>query len=1351
MKKITSLMMMMVLCCIGAFAQATDLEGKIVRIGACQGEMVPGKWYFLHNPRNPDTSADAFTMPDGDIQSAGGLVADQGAGSGLKLTATTDIDQLTAEEGVSANEHMNKFVRFVAVEGVEGAYNIQFGNGNWVAHSDGGQGTNVPTVTNNQYIAGQAGQYNFYLVNINGAPNQAGRFGWNKHNMANRFDNNGAGGTVVFWGEGLREAGEKELDPADGSSIKGNHIWQIFDIEVLAEEDPYESAFDALISTMSGIQAREDGNYIDNLKKGENVGNSYGNYRPENVAAFLEIHSKLEELVLAVDANDGNLDVMKEEYPTAEDLKAEHERYQAADQKVTSDKVPLAVADIAPGYYTINSAMDWYVTKGDTIYYTQAEADEINTENGYVPGDEGYVTTDSVKEVQSYNVVAPIKALLSKDDNGTLKLAWGTRKENSDFLWKIEKAEGSETKYRLINMGSNTTFNGVAQSAQVQMVVNDTATVLFDYRGKQATSVPGTKVSDNVKGEEVTVYNIRNSHEGSETGYTYLHCGNHGGGAGTGSFIVGWSDGGATRWYLSSVDEETAEEWINGGDAKVRKMVTEANNIVNAVPAQIEVAKDSLTTIFENDSVIVDATQITANSTTLDAREGITIEDTYAYLLDGNPATFWHSQWENGNVAARTHYLQIVANEPLEGKFTVKLARRKGAANDHPVKLAVVGYDANDSELGFDDGENLGSLTFPFDGDGTWATANNLFDGKGHTVYRFYWEDSNGGTDRGYWHCSAFNIFKADKSTVHEKTQYQVRETIINRLQAAMDAWNAGEYSAEDGELLNNDAFNAAYNELIAASEAWKAVYVNPTALREAIAAAPAEKLFVTGNNPGQWKEGSVTPGATVNEAKAYDEACAYTPAESERLIKAIADVTAEAYANANKVQTGKWYRIKFPTEEMYDTYEWSKTGANNVMNNNAGEEVSPALFGKTVAAGKGKTEYVTYANAEDATVIDTLATYKVEAAEESFNGQNLYFFNEEQIADINDGDDLFRFIQATDTSYIIQNKSTGLFLRGGQPVTLSDVPTYYSTKALGAGANLVTYTNVLGEKAQHCNLHGERSTNRLVCWEAAGIGSNSALLIEEVEDVTEEPATAYSTKLWPGSVYAYTKPVDVTIAADVEAVAYGAELVIGNADGDTAIVLKKIEAETIKAGTPFILIANETHDEYITPADRLAQIAAEVTADEGKYGYYEKQIAAELRDGEYVAIEMDHGMAVDTLQKGNGDLVGTFRSLTVAAGKGIVTKDNGFAHTLINTTVGANGAYIKCDFDPESTDVLGTIKVDINGSITDGITDALDKVAKSGNIYTVDGKLVGKGNINAINNLPAGIYIVNGVKVTKN
>jgi hypothetical protein len=110
----------------------------------------------------------------------------------------------------------------------------------------------------------------------------------------------------------------------------------------------------------------------------------------------------------------------------------------------------------------------------------------------------------------------------------------------------------------------------------------------------------------------------------------------------------------------------------------------------------------------------------------------------------------------------------------------------------------------------------------------------------------------------------------------------------------------------------------------------------------------------------------------------------------------------------------------------------------------------------------------------------------------------------------------------------------------------------------------------------------------------------------------------------------------------------------------------------------------------------------------------------------------------------------GTLKSATVEAGKAILAKENGFEHAIVNKTVGANSAWIACDFDPESADVLGSIAIKVEGDIESGINEVLNKVAQSGKIYNAAGQLVGKGNINTVNNLPAGIYVVNGVKVIK-
>ena len=104
----------------------------------------------------------------------------------------------------------------------------------------------------------------------------------------------------------------------------------------------------------------------------------------------------------------------------------------------------------------------------------------------------------------------------------------------------------------------------------------------------------------------------------------------------------------------------------------------------------------------------------------------------------------------------------------------------------------------------------------------------------------------------------------------------------------------------------------------------------------------------------------------------------------------------------------------------------------------------------------------------------------------------------------------------------------------------------------------------------------------------------------------------------------------------------------------------------------------------------------------------------------------------------------------TAKAGKAVVAEKNSFVHTKEDTWINTYSAYFATDFDASGADVKGTISIQIGDDEETGINEVLNKVAQNGNIYNAAGQIVGKGNINTINNLPAGIYVVNGVKVTK-
>ena len=1297
MKKITSFLMMLLLCCTSVFAQgATEYVDKLIRIGTVQTEMVPGKWYFLHTPRNQhqDVTAEDYAI-DGVIQATGGLVYDNT--SNVSVSTTAVIDDLTAKEGVSSNDYLNMLVRFVAVDGEEGAYNIQFGNGKWIAGRP-----NDATCTNNQYIAGEAGKYNFYLPTIDSIPNSKGRFGWNEYNMRQIVDNNGAGATVVYWSNGELTQEAKGWTTED--EIAGNNVWEIFDVKVVGDVDKWQEMFDNLLDDYSTITSQGDGTIIDQLIAGENVGNAFGNYRPEDVEAFLALHTQVEELMMLAEME--GLDAIKYEYPTASDLKAFNDRYVDAWDHMIENKVPLAMTGIEPGYYTFSSVMFFYTTKNDTTFYTQEEADEINAESGYVEGDEGFVAAGDIKPITSTQVPAPKKSLCSKFDAGTNAdwAAWGTQEPNAAFLWKVEAVEGKPTEYRMINMWNGKALISIGQSSNSRLELNDTATVCFDWRNdsEEVRYMDGNEE----RRETVTSFNIRSSNH-PENAYNYLHCGGHSAGAGTGSWIVGWSDGGATRWYMTPVDEATANQWLgeSEGPKTLQAMITKGDSIAAAFPAQLEIAKDIVTTIHWNDSVVVTADQFYSQYTTEDNQtipEGQTV---YDFLLDGKQSTYWHSRWEDGSVGPNVHYLQINAAETLEGMYAVKLQRRP-VYGDHITKLSVVGYAYEPTdETNFEDGVYLGELNLPL-GSNDETVVSKAFDASGMKYLRFYSVETkaagSGGANRGYWHAAGFNVFKASEAPRYETTQYVARKTEAEVLAEAVAVWNERGYTNEDVALLEDEDFQQAYANLVAAAEAWGAVYVDPAALRSAIADAPADELFVIGNNPGQWKEGTATPAAAVAAAIAYNASGAYTPAQSEAHIAAILNAQIATFESANKVETGKWYRFNFATEETYEKFGWDKSGAEAVEHEVAGVVTHQALFGKTLAIGEKFTDYVAFVNEYEEN--DTIAVNSVEEKEEWFEGDNLCFFED---ADFSKGEDLFRFIQATDSSFMIQNKATGLFLRAGYPVQLSAVPSYFSVHAMGAGANLIASANVLGGAEQgYSYLHAERPTSTLTTWGNNSLGSNSMIFIEEVESVTEEPSTQYRAKLWPGQVYAYTYPVDVTISEG--ATAYAAGLAV-TGNGST-VVLQPMENTTIKAGTPFVMIANpalakdqERAGEYISSADRLKQIATEILAENGQYGLNEKALANVRLNDEYAIVTMNHGMTVNTNVDANYSLRGTMEQTSVVAGKAILPNENGFGHTIVNKPVAAYGAWIASDFDPETEEVFANISIMI-GEIGDSI-----------------------------------------------
>ena len=1336
MKKITSFLTLVMFCCISAVAQyspgdviGTEKPVKTkIKIGTAQAEMVPNKWYFLHSPLEIGSSATEFVMPGDPIPYAGGLMYEDDLGS-LVTSTVSEIDALSSEEGVLSDTWFSYMVRFVPVSGSEGVYNVELGNGKWV-YKNPFQGTTTKVSS--------AGQFNFYLVkNADGQPNTAGRFAWSQNYMSQYIITYGAGDYWGLYCDGNGEvtaenAGNSDLSLGD-EGIRGDMLWQLYDIVVAGNADPYAEVFNILVEKFVEIDCLEDLMFADNLANGVNVGTAPGNYRPEYVNAFLAYHNEVE---LLLDASEQSMDLVKEKFPTAESLEAYTKLYIESYEALIANKVPLALPNIAPGYYTINSMHTWYNTVKDTVYYTQEEADAYNAEQNFVDGEEGFVKEGDIKKVSDVYVPAPIRSLCSLEQNGDSYLGWAQLDSVAEFLWKVEAVEGKPTQYRLINMYQGKVFNGITTYSNAKLVEpTDTNTTVFDF--KATTVAPVTE-------KEVTAVNIR-ARKHKESGYNYIMISNTNEQRG---LVMGWEgSSNAAQWYLEPVDAATADLWLNGPEAQLKKMIEFGDSIKNAFPAQLAIAKD-----------LVKPANV-ASTTTFSSPYHCPMEGSIAGLFDGNASSFWHANWQNGNgwgynTTTGTNYFVVNdVTEAINGNLYVEVTRRN-AQNDHLTELTV--YGTNDAYDAAADKANvlaagdelyqwteLGVLQLPY-GSSTETIKSNAieFEGK-YKYYKFVATATT--TDRGYFHMAEFKLYPAKETKLYPTTQYDVRKVEADALQAAVDTWTAAAFNYKNLELLNDENFTATYSALVAAAEAWSAVFVDPAALRNAIANAPSSEYFVVGNNPGQWKEGSATPAAIVAEAEAYNAAGAYTQTQSQAWIDAISEAVANVYDIANPIETDKWYRIKFPTEEMFDTYGWSKAYAQATTGTIASPYSSPALFGKKLALGTCFVTSTTHVNKwGDSYIVNE---YVVEPVDDIFEGDGIYFLSGDE--EFEDGEDLFRFIKATDSTFMIQNKATGLFIRSGYPTSFSAVPSLFQQFAIGAGANVLYARNVLGNAdSGYGYLYALGTDNSLTTWISTSLGSNAMFMIEEAMDVTEEPETSYTAKLWPGKVNTYTMPVDINVVEG--ATAYDATLVVG--ETDTTVVLKSFEAgETIAHGTPFVLIADIDGD-YITPSAMLEALKEEKKAELNVTSLNDS-IVNELKqivEWSYIYVTLEHGTELDAEVHNAGGLTGVIEGFTAKAGKAVVAKENGFAHTEADTYVDSYTAYIASDFDASSSDVKGSIQISFGEGESTGINEVLNKVSKNGYIYNAAGQVVAKGNINAINNLPAGVYVVNGVKVTK-
>ena len=907
------------------------------------------------------------------------------------------------------------------------------------------------------------------------------------------------------------------------------------------------------------------------------------------------------------------------------------EEFQAMAQAIKDAYEALIASKVpytlADGYYRIKSGMEFYTM----------ETDEITLE-----------------ETKTYHDKYMISV---KNADNTLSGKWGTPEDlstDATALWKVTNAE--EGNFDIVNVGTDARFNNVTTSSAV---------------GMSTTSENLMAIDPAVLLNEVMYVNIRVSTQNAND-YFYLHTGGHGGGTGTGGNLVGWSSTATaeavagTEWTFLPVSEEEAQAVIDAyAPIKDREvMLQRYDSLLTEAKEKLAIAKDVI------------HTELTQSADQFTCWETEKTEGSVAALIDNNNSTYWHSTWST--TATGYAYIQVEMPEPVD-VFELNIVRRAANANHASKAQIYAGNDANALSLVLSDVE-LGNAT----SGAAFETEINL--GAAYKFVKFeFTEVASPDKEREFpcIHFAEFHLFLPPQ--MNENAQARFMDDLVTNLENVIN---------NQAELELDDITINEYNALKDALDAFLTKFTDPTELRQVLKdTKDVAGVVVPGNDPGFWANtnGAAEYTNLYNEAVAYDAMGDYTPEQSADYIERLTSGAKNIYESAIGIKEGKWYRIRFGTEEEFTRYKWDMIAGNGTENGK-----TEALFGKYVTVCSFTTDEEGYE------IHEPIASDEIDV------GHALYFDDEMHIYDKEMSE--FRFINVGDTAYMLQNRATGLFIKaqgGSGAVSLSAHPTLFNVRAIGYGENVITATNINGD--YESNLHAQVSQNVLVTWDVDYPGSRSGLYIEEAGNVDPDfDGSEFNILMADGSIGSWCFPMEVSVESG-NAQIWG----VNSVDG-TNVDLCKLDKAI--AGRPFFLVCGDL-DGYDPESDDLELVKMKHTYEIG-------------------AIEPDN----------SGYLKGTFKALQIGYGYIVTSGNELVVSKTSSTTIGANGAYIAGE---ELFDLEASVNANWDEIAEDGLTEVFNKVRNSGAVYTLDGRLVSKkATLTDVGRMPKGIYILNGVKI---
>ena len=616
------------------------------------------------------------------------------------------------------------------------------------------------------------------------------------------------------------------------------------------------------------------------------------------------------------------------------------------------------------------------------------------------------------------------------------KAVYGTlRRDRANYLWKLTKSEsGDSILIQNAGLGTYVSFSSPSAGRVVMTDdVNDASYVQFDYANLDYVEPDGV-------GDEKDIFCIRLASEPREQAWpvdaqgnkSYYHqakyfhqnghsskeddsspWGNYGTDTGQDNELSFWRrtwdysgtvDLNTSEWFLEYVPEEEAAEIIENFDAIFNhdKLVQQNNELREKVLETLTLAKDIIRT-----KMITSVDQ-------MDNRYGDSSEgQNLGNLIDGDASTFWHTTWhglaegvdpfyyygEDYEDGLECHFLQISGMDKMVGDCELYLRERDGADNDRVKTLVVMGTDNLKNED--EDWDEILRVTLPHTGKGEENTVFFHMD-EAYPYIRLFAIDTDYSSYayRTFWHAAEIQFYTVEENP---NSQFVLMGEVAQALQ---DAYDANCATPDDEITLEMyEALKKAYEDFLASG------LVDPAELRAALEQyAKATEGVVEGTNPGYWADMTV-PNAYNDlyaEVAAYNKAGRYDAAQIHKYAVMLKAMQKSVMGTANDVKTDKWYRIMFPTEEMYDAYGFSKEGGDKC--GDLAPEDQQTMWGTFVSTGKLESEEETDYDDEGNEVTVTNRWLEDVSGEDLRDWSRLFFMNDDAIED--KATSMFRFVE---------------------------------------------------------------------------------------------------------------------------------------------------------------------------------------------------------------------------------------------------------------------------------------------------------------------------------------------------